>query len=53
MDSSLPGGDWPDAIHEVAGGHNGATDGAAAVLTRTTGKVLWRITRPDLLALTG
>jgi protein ImuA len=44
------------ALHEVAGGGNGAVDGAAAALfsagiaARTIGKVLWCITRPDLFA---
>jgi hypothetical protein len=43
-------------LHEVAGGGNGAVDGAAAALfaagiaTRTAGKVLWCVTRPDLFA---
>lgn len=43
-------------LHEVAGGGNGAIDGAAAALfaagiaARTKGKVLWCITRPDLFA---
>ena len=44
------------ALHEVAGGGNGAIDGAAAALfaagiaARTRGKVLWCVTRPDLFA---
>lgn len=44
------------ALHEVAGGGNGAIDGAAASLfvagiaARTTGKVLWCMTRSDLFA---
>lgn len=44
------------ALHEVAGGGNGALDGAAAALfsagiaARTAGKVLWCVTRPDLFA---
>ncbi|GGA51828.1 hypothetical protein GCM10011385_01430 [Nitratireductor aestuarii] len=57
MDSRLPGaGLARGALHEVAGGGNGAVDGAAAALfsagiaARTTGKVLWCITRPDLFA---
>jgi protein ImuA len=43
-------------LHEVAGGGNGAVDGAAAALfaagigARTAGKVLWCVTRPDLFA---
>jgi protein ImuA len=57
IDSRLPGGGLAlGAIHEVAGGGNGAIDGAAAALfaagiaARTRGKVLWCITRPDLFA---
>ena len=57
MDSRLPGGGLPfGALHEIAGGGNGAIDGAAAALfaagiaARTKGKVLWCITRPDLFA---
>ncbi|TAL80939.1 MAG: damage-inducible protein [Beijerinckiaceae bacterium] len=57
VDSRLPGGGLPcGALHEVAGGGNGAIDGAAAALftagiaTRTCGKVLWCLTRPDLFA---
>ena len=44
------------ALHEVAGGGNGAVDGAAAALfaagisARTKGKVLWCIARTDLFA---
>jgi protein ImuA len=44
------------ALHEVAGGGNGAVDGAAAALfaagiaARTKGKVLWCVTRRDLFA---
>lgn len=45
------------ALHEVAGGGNGAVDGAAAALFAAgiaararRGKVLWCITRPDLFA---
>lgn len=44
------------ALHEIAGGGNGAIDGAAAALfvagiaARAKGKVLWCITRPDLFA---
>ena len=44
------------ALHEVAGGGNGAIDGAAAALfvggvaARTRGKVLWCLTRADLFA---
>lgn len=57
LDSRLPGGGLPcGALHEVAGGGNGAIDGAAAALfvagiaARTRGKVLWCLTRPDLFA---
>lgn len=57
VDSRLPGGGLAiGALHEVAGGGNGAIDGAAAALfaagiaARTKGKVLWVITRPDLFA---
>jgi len=57
VDSRLPGGGLPrGALHEVAGGGNGAIDGAAAALfaagiaARTRGKVLWCVTRPDLFA---
>lgn len=57
IDSRLPGGGLAlGALHEVAGGGNGAVDGAAAslfaagVAARTKGKVLWVITRPDLFA---
>lgn len=57
VDSRLPGGGLAlGALHEVAGGGNGAIDGAAAALfsagvaARTRGKILWCITRPDLFA---
>ncbi|MGK6313672.1 ImuA family protein [Neorhizobium sp. DT-125] len=57
VDARLPGGGLTlGALHEVAGGGNGAIDGAAAALfaagiaARTRGKVLWCITRPDLFA---
>lgn len=57
LDSRLPsGGLVLGALHEIAGGGNGAVDGAAAALfaagiaARTKGKVLWVITRPDLFA---
>ena len=57
IDKRLPGGGLAlGALHEVAGGGNGAIDGAAAALfaagvaARTKGKVLWCITRPDLFA---
>lgn len=57
MDARLPGGGLAlGALHEVAGGGNGAIDGAAAALftagivARTSGKVLWSMTRSDLFA---
>jgi protein ImuA len=57
VDTRLPGGGLAlGALHEVAGGGNGAIDGAAAALfsagvaARTRGKILWCITRPDLFA---
>ncbi len=57
VDSRLPGGGLArGALHEVAGGSNGAIDGAAAglfaagIAARATGKTLWCITRPDLFA---
>jgi len=55
VDTRLPGGGLAlGALHEIAGGGNGAVDGAAAALfaggiaARAKGKVLWCITRPDL-----
>lgn len=55
IDRRLPGGGLAlGALHEVAGGGNGAVDGAAAALfaagiaARTRGKVLWVVTRRDL-----
>jgi protein ImuA len=57
VDARLPGGGLAlGALHEVAGGGNGAVDGAAAALfsagvaARTRSKVLWCVTRPDLFA---
>ena len=57
IDQVLPGGGLAlGALHEVAGGGNGAIDGAAAALfvagiaARTTGKILWCLTRQDLFA---
>ncbi len=57
IDRHLPGGGLAlGALHEGAGGGNGAINGAAAALfaagiaARTRGKVLWCITRPDLFA---
>src|ERR1700737_1253206 len=57
IDRHLPGGGLAlGALHEVAGGGNGAIDGAAAALfaagiaARARGKGLWCVTRPDLFA---
>lgn len=57
LDSRLPGGGLSlGALHEIAGGGNGALDGAAAALfaagiaARTRGKILWCIVRSDLFA---
>src|SRR5712672_895839 len=57
IDQHLPeGGLALGALHEVAGGGNGAIDGAAAALfatgiaARTKGRVLWCVTRQDLFA---
>jgi protein ImuA len=57
IDAVLPNGGLAlGALHEVAGGGNGAIDGAAAALfaagiaARTKGKVLWCVTRQDLFA---
>ena len=57
LDACLPGGGLAlGALHEVAGGAEGAVDGAAAALfaagivARTEGRVLWCVTRPDLFA---
>lgn len=57
IDRRLPGGGLAlGALHEVAGGSNGAVDGAAAALfcagiaARTSGKVLWCVARHDLFA---
>ena len=57
IDGHLPeGGLALGALHEVAGGGNGAIDGAAAALfaagiaARTKGRVLWCVTRQDLFA---
>src|SRR5580693_7945923 len=57
IDQHLPeGGLALGALHEVAGGGNGAMDGAAAALfaagiaARTRGQVLWCVTRQDLFA---
>lgn len=57
LDARLPdGGLALGALHEVAGGGNGAVDGAASALfaagiaARTRGQVLWCIARSDLFA---
>jgi len=56
VDSRLPAGGLPcGALHEIAGGGNGALDAAAAALfadwrVAQSGKVLWCVTRPDLFA---
>ncbi len=57
IDNRLPGGGLAlGALHEVAGGGNGALDGAAAalfaagILARTQGPVLWCVSRRDLFA---
>ncbi len=57
VDQRLPGGGLAlGALHEVAGGGNGAVDGAAAalfaagIMARTTGQILWCVTRRDLFA---
>ena len=57
IDGRLPGGGLAlGALHEVAGGGNGAIDGAAAALfsagivARIRGKILWCVTRQDLFA---
>jgi protein ImuA len=55
IDSALPGGGLAyGALHEFTGGGAGTVDGAAAALfaagiaTRTTGPIVWCLTRPDL-----
>ncbi|KAB0679083.1 ImuA family protein [Aureimonas leprariae] len=57
IDRRLPGGGLAlGSLHEVAGGGNGAVDGAAAALfaagvaARTKGPVLWCVVRQDLFA---
>lgn len=57
LDQRLPeGGLALGALHEVAGGGPGAVDGAAsalfaaAIAARTTGPVLWCLSRADLFA---
>jgi len=52
----LAGGLALGALHEVAGGSNDAVHGAAAalfaagIMARTTGQILWCVTRRDLFA---
>lgn len=55
IDAVLPGGGLAyGAVHEFAGGGPGTVDGAAPALfvagiaARTTGPILWCLTRPDL-----
>jgi protein ImuA len=55
IDAALPGGGLAyGALHEFAGGGAGTVDGAAAALfaagiaARTTGPIVWCLTRPDL-----
>ena len=57
IDGRLPGGGLAlGALHEIAGGGNGALDGAAAalfaagILARTRGPVLWCASHRDLFA---
>lgn len=57
VDRRLPGGGLArGALHEVAGGGDGAVDGAAAalfaagIMARIPGQVLWCMTRRDLFA---
>ena len=57
IDGRLPGGGLAlGALHEVAGGGNGALDGAAAalfaagILARIHGPVLWSVSHRDLFA---
>lgn len=57
LDSRMPGGGLQlGALHEVAGGGVGAVHGAAAALfaagiaARTSGQILWCVTRTDLFA---
>ena len=57
VDRRIPGGGLAlGALHEVAGGGNGAIDGAAAalfaagIMARTAGQILWCVTRRDLFA---
>lgn len=57
LDGRLPGGGFGlGCLHEVAGGGNGAVDGAAAscfvagIAARLPGQVLWCVTKADLYA---
>ncbi|MFC0683113.1 ImuA family protein [Novosphingobium clariflavum] len=57
IDERLPGGGLSlGSLHEVAGGAQGVTDGAAAalfaagIMARAEGKILWCMTKADLFA---
>lgn len=53
IDRKVPGGGLAlGALHEVAGGGNGAAASlfAAGIAARTSGQVLWCVTRADLFA---
>jgi protein ImuA len=57
IDAKLPGGGLAlGALHEVAGGAQGVTDGAApalfaaGILARVNGSILWCMTQADLFA---
>ena len=57
VDARLPGGGLAlGALHEIAGGGQGAVDGSASALfaagiaARTRGQVLWCVSRTDLFA---
>ena len=57
IDSKLPGGGLAlGALHEIAGGAQGVTDGAApalfaaGILARVSGSILWCMTQADLFA---
>jgi protein ImuA len=57
LDKRLPSGGLSlGALHEIAGGGNGAVEGtasalfAAGIAARTRGQVLWCVTRADLFA---
>src|SRR5262249_33765618 len=57
IDERLPGGGLAlGSLHEIAGGAQGVTDGAAAalfaagIMARADGKILWCMTKADLFA---